>query len=204
MGNVQLADAVLPLEIVVVQQPSALVAARKTSRLADLVVEQPAPRVVEPPRDAVGAPPVQLDNQAVVPGSRAAFLKLEHVAKLRERPQELTARDGGRCRERPRLRDAVERIRDLGVQGRTQLEVLRIELIDIEAAAGAQIVTARAHVSHRDRHLARQLALDIDRVLLNAWGLPGLVHVLDLTADGGHPVLACAYRMLEAVRGWLV
>ena len=133
MGNVQLADAVLPLEIVVVQQPATLVAARERSGLADLVVEQPAPRVVEPPRDAVGAPPVQLDNQAVIPRSRAAFLKLEHVAKLRERPQELTARDGGRCRERPRLRDAVERIRDLRVQGISKRHVLRVELVEIES-----------------------------------------------------------------------
>src|SRR6185295_2423809 len=83
MGNIQLADTVLPFKVVVVQQTSALVAARNTPRLADLVVEQPAPRVVEPPRHTARAAPVQLNDHAVIARSRAAFLKLQHVAKLR-------------------------------------------------------------------------------------------------------------------------
>src|SRR5689334_4379785 len=200
MGHVQLADAVLQIGTVVVQHPAALVAARKTSGFADLVVEQAAERVVEPPRNAILLALVQLDDHGVVSRSPSAVLEHEYVAELRERSQELAAGDRRRCGEGAGLWNAEKRIRHLRVQRAAQREILRVELIDVETAARTQVVAARPHVGDRNRHLARQLPLNVERVLLDAWRRAILVHVLNLTSDTGEEAKAVADRLLETVR----
>ena len=176
-------------------------------RLADLVVLQDAVGVAEaaapPARHALG----QLDDGGVV--AVHAFAHLEHadVPELRERTQQLSARRRGIVPQRRACerRIAEERVRHrLGQRGRSEGQILRIELVDVDRGvdrpAERQMIAARADVTDVDRHVGAQLALEIDGVLLHARRLASLIDEVDVRARARQQTEAVAGRPHQAVR----
>src|SRR5206468_13111842 len=86
-------------------------------------------------------------------------------------------------------RVAKEGVRDLRIQSRPERQVLRIELVDVDAGvarpAKTQVIASSADVADRNRLVARQLTLQVDRVLLNARRRAVLVDVGDVGAHAG-------------------
>src|SRR5262249_15180286 len=151
----------------------------------------------------------QLDDRGVVLRVRAGRHLHVDVAELRIRTQQLAARDLRLVRELAGGRDAEERVRHVGqrVVGRQAL-VLRIDLVDVDVAGGrsgvrarpAQIGAGEAGVAEGDAHPARQLALQVDRVLLHARRAAVRVDEVDVAARAGEEAEVVAGWLHEAVR----
>jgi hypothetical protein len=94
------------------------------------------------------------------------------------------------------IRLLQEWIRDLRVERRSERHVLRIELVVVDRrvvrSAEAQVIAARSEVLHVDRHAARQLALDVDRVLHDARRRAVLIDEADVGADAAQQALGVA------------
>ena len=77
---------------------------------------------------------------------------------------------------------------------RTKREIARIELIDIHAdvirAAETDVIAARSHVVHRERHVPGQLTLQVHGELLNPWRRPILVDETDVAVKVGQGAAA--------------
>src|SRR6185369_16522389 len=106
--NVEERVAELPIQIRVVERLA--LARREAVRLAELVIHQPAVGVIH-----AGAPgaeaPVPLDDECVVTGPAEVRAMRQDVAELRERAQQLSARDRGGAAEVAERRVAEERVR---------------------------------------------------------------------------------------------
>ena len=145
--------------------------AREEVRLAELVVLEPAVRVVDAAAPAVADPLLELEDRGVVLAAAGGVLAHEDVVELRERTQQLTslnrraghalALSGGQ---------AEERVRHLIVQGRPERQMLRRHLVDVDdavvRATEAEVPAGRADVFEADGHVAAKLARDVNRVLM--------------------------------------
>src|SRR5206468_5135213 len=127
----------------------------------------------------------------------------------RKGAQQLSARDRGRLRERSRLRNAEERIRDLILQRRAEREVLRIKLVDVDetvaAAAQPEMIAARAHVANRHGGAAiGELPLKVDRPLLDPGRLAVLIDEVDVRPDARQQAERVAHGLRRASRKGII
>src|SRR5262249_51671034 len=172
----------LGLEIVVVQrarQPVRVV--REVVSLAEHIVLVAAEGVVD-----VRAPPasdaaLEPQHHRIITREPGAHLMRENVGELRERAQQLAARNAvirsagfGTWRwqtERPEGWIAKEGIGYLIEKPRPFRQEFPVELIDVDGvrfrAAHREILAARANITRRHDCASRQLVLQISRVLVH-------------------------------------
>ena len=111
------------------------------------------------------------------------------VGELRERTQQLADREIGLRRVWSRGRDAEERVRHRPGRVGDERLVLRIELVDVDqrvaGSAPAQIAAGQTGVADGDGDAAGQLALQVERVLLDARRALVRIDEVDVAADAG-------------------
>src|SRR2546428_405458 len=157
-----------------------------------LVVLQHAVGVAHAAADAMRQTLAPLDDGRVVQVLPLGHVTREDVVELRIWPEQLTTLQRRRREERRPGKSGVplewvgHRRRE---RGRSERHVLRIELVDVDRgvvrSAEAKVVAFRTNVAQRDRHVARQLALEVNRVLLHAGRGAVLIDVADARADAG-------------------
>ncbi len=129
----------------------------------------------------------------------------QDVAELRERPQQLPALDGRAGDVLPLPGgQAEERVGHLLGERGAQRQVLRVHLVDVDDAvvgpAEAEVPARGARVLEAHRDVARQLAVDVERVLVDVGRALVLVDELDLLADALERAEAAAARGVDAAR----
>ena len=158
-------------------------------------------RAPQPPAD----PALELEHRRVVRRSRAGAAPQVDIGELRERPQQLPARDRCAGQRASGQRRPEERVRHRLVQRGAKRQMLHGHLVDVEGRvrgpAPGEVVRSGCRCSPAETAmLLRQLALEVHRVLLDARRPGVLIDEVHRSADARQAAAGAAGRLRETVR----
>ena len=203
MGGIGDRTTVPLIEIVAVQDPRGPV--RKRIRLSDDVVTGATERVIDPRPPSAPKPPLGFERHRIVSPSPLAHLGGQGRQELRVRAEKLGS--GGRwaLAQRSEPRVSVEGVLDRRQELRADLEVARIDLIEVDREGGLsatepeQLRTA-SEIARRQDERSRELPLHLDGILLDVGRLSKLIGELDVRARSGQEAQARPRRLLDPLR----
>ena len=177
MCLIEVTQAVLQVQVVVVERPAAVVVPERALH----ILKRLRKVVVAEDRQAIGVPSVHRDLEPVVPGSaerRVERRQADTVARqVRERHERLPELPAGELRIGQTGQAESLRV-GVGAQNRAQVrpkaQIFRIELVLVREVAYPDAARARAHIPDVDREVLQQLTLNVDVPLVRERNATGV------------------------------
>ena len=151
----------------------------------------------------------------ILPPAALGHLEFRHVVELWKRTQQLSRENRRTGAQLAGPRHAEERIGDRAAQRarvpapvRIPGQVRGIDLIDLDAGVGesavANIAPGRSDVADRQRHVASELTLDVNGVLMHFRSALVLIDEIDIAANAREDPECTAGRSDQARRERIV